>query len=130
MKQTRVRDDGWRLPDELWAKMEPLLPARPSHPLGCHNPRVADRAAMDAIFFVLRTGCQWNALSATGLCPSSTAHDRFEAWVKGGFFERFWQAGLAEYNAFNGMDWRWLSMEGAMSKAPLAGEKNRAQPGG
>jgi transposase len=52
-----VRDDGWRLPDELRAKMEPLLPPRPAHPLGCHNPRVPDRAAMDAIFFVLRTGC-------------------------------------------------------------------------
>ena len=36
----RVRDDGWRLPDALWAKMEPLLPPRPRHPLGCHNPRV------------------------------------------------------------------------------------------
>lgn len=66
-----VRDDGWRLPDELWARMEPLLPPRPKHPLGCHNPRVPDRAAMDAIFFVLRTGCQWNALQATGICSSS-----------------------------------------------------------
>ena len=69
----RVRDDGWRLPDALWAKMEPLLPPRPKHPLGCHNPRVPDRAAMDAIFFVLRTGCEWNALNATGICTSSSA---------------------------------------------------------
>src|SRR3954470_7641978 len=30
----RVRDDGWRLPDALWAKMERLLPGRPKHPLG------------------------------------------------------------------------------------------------
>jgi hypothetical protein len=55
-KRRSVRDDGWRLPDALWARMEPLLPPRPKHPLGCHNPRVPDRAAMDAIFFVLRTG--------------------------------------------------------------------------
>jgi putative transposase len=41
-KQPRqpVRDDGWRLPDELWAKMEPLLLPRLKHPSGCHNPRV------------------------------------------------------------------------------------------
>jgi hypothetical protein len=52
------------------------------------------------------------------------------AWVKDGFFERFWQAGLAEYDAFNGIDWSWLSMDGAMTKAPLAGEKNRPQPDG
>jgi transposase len=53
----RVCDDGWRLPDLLWTEMEKLLPPRPKHPLGCHNPRVPDRSAMDAIFFVLRTGC-------------------------------------------------------------------------
>jgi len=57
-------DDGWRLPDEMWQQMEPLLPPRKPHPLGGHNPRVSDRAAMDAILFVLRTGCQWNALHA------------------------------------------------------------------
>ena len=66
----RVRDDQWRIPDLLWERIEPLLPARPAHPLGCHNPRVLDRKAMDAIFFVLRTGCQWNALNATGICSS------------------------------------------------------------
>jgi len=39
-----AKDDGWRMPDELWAQIEPLLPPRPEHPLGCHNPRVPDRA--------------------------------------------------------------------------------------
>ena len=63
-----VKDDGWRIPDVVWARMEPLLPARPSHPLGCHNPRVPDRDAMNAILLVLRTGMQWNALDATGIC--------------------------------------------------------------
>ncbi len=58
-----VRDDQWRIPQALWERIEPLLPPRPPHPLGCHNSRVYDRKAMDAIFFVLRTGCQWNALN-------------------------------------------------------------------
>ena len=61
-------DDGWRMPDWLWERVEPLLPARPAHPLGCHRPRVPDRDAMDAILLVLRTGMQWNALNATGIC--------------------------------------------------------------
>ena len=47
------RDDGWRIPDWLWERIEPLLPERPAHPLGCHNPRVPDRSAMDAILLVL-----------------------------------------------------------------------------
>ena len=81
-----VRDDGWRIPDWLWAELEPLLPERPAHPLGCHNPRVPDRDAMNAILFVLRTGCQWNALNATGICSSSSAHRRFQEWERAGVF--------------------------------------------
>ncbi|RKH75891.1 hypothetical protein D7Y21_39680, partial [Corallococcus sp. AB045] len=30
---------GRTVTDELWRRIEPLLPARPEHPLGCHNPR-------------------------------------------------------------------------------------------
>ncbi len=40
----RVRRD-WRMPDGLRAEIEPPLPPRKPHPLGCHNPRVGDRAA-------------------------------------------------------------------------------------
>jgi hypothetical protein len=69
-----VVDDGSHIPEPLWARILDLLPPRPVHPLGCHNPRVEDRTAMDAIFFVLRTGCQWNARNATGLCSSSWRH--------------------------------------------------------
>jgi hypothetical protein len=68
-----VRDDGWRIPDKLWEEMERFLPPGKAHPLGCHNPRVPERDAMNAILFVLRTGCQWAALDGTGLCKHSSA---------------------------------------------------------
>ncbi len=128
MAGTPVRDDGWRLPDELWARMAPLLPPRPEHPLGCHNPRVPDRSAMDAILFVLRTGCQWNALNATGICSSSSAHRRFQEWVEAGVFEAFWRQGLLAYDELAGIDWAWLALDGAMTKAPLGGGGDRPQP--
>lgn len=89
-KRGAITDDGFRLSDELWGQTEPLLPARSVHPLGCHRPRTPDRMAMDAIFFVLRTGCQWNALNATGICSSSSAHRRFQEWTEAGVFEAFW----------------------------------------
>jgi transposase len=120
--------DKWLISDELWARIEPLLSARKVHPLGCHRPRVDDRAAMNAIFFVLRTGCPWGALNATGLCSSSSAHRRFQEWRKAGVFERLWHEVLEEYDDRIGIDWRWLSADGAMQKAPLGGKKNRPQP--
>ena len=121
------QDDGWRLPDELWEQMKPLLPARKPHPLGCHNPRVSDRAAMNACLFVLRTGAQWNALNGTGICSSSSAHRRFQEWTQSGVFEEFWRLGLLFVDALNEIDWSWLALDGAMTKAPLGGEKNRLQ---
>jgi putative transposase len=122
------RDDGWRLPDESWARMEALLPPRPLHPLGCHNPRVPDRDAMDAILLVLRTGMQWNALNATGICSSSSAHRRFQEWTEAGVFEEFWRQGLLAYDRLKGIEWEWLSCDGELGKAPLGGARTGPNP--
>ncbi len=122
-----VQDDGWHLPDELWQRMEALLPERPPHPLGCHNPRVADRAAMAAIFFVLRTGSQWQALRATGICSPSSVYRRFREGTDAGGVEEFWRQGLLAYDGLVGIDWSWMAVDGAMTKAPLGGEKSWPQ---
>lgn len=121
----------YRVSDALWAKIQPLLPKHVNtHRFGGGRPRADDRKCMDGIFFVLRTGCQWNALNDTGICPSSTAHDRFQEWRRAGVFLRLWEQGLQEYDELKGIDWSWQAMDGAMTKAPLGGEKNRPQPHG
>lgn len=121
----------YQVSDKLWEKVQPLLPKHPNtHRYGGGRPRADDRRAMDAILFVLRTGCQWNALNATGICPSSTAHDRFQEWTKSGVFLKLWKDGLNEYDELKGIEWDWQSMDGAMTKAPLGGGKNRTQPHG
>ena len=72
----------WRIPDDLWEAIAPLLPEhKNTHRFGGGRPRTPDRVCMEAILFVLRTGCQWKALDATRFCPGSTAHDRFQEWV-------------------------------------------------
>ena len=121
--------DRWKISDELWLRMEALLPVHTprAHPLGCHKRRVEDRKVMDGIFFVLRTGCPWKALDVTGICSGSTAHARFQEWRRAGFFRRLWEESLLEYDQLKGLDWKWLAMDGAMTKAPLGGEKNRSQ---
>jgi len=114
--------------DELWAVLEPLLPVHQNtHRFGGGRPRVPDRRCADAIFYVLRTGCQWAALDQTDLCARSTAHDRFQQWAEAGVFLRLWQTGVERFGELQGIDWEWLSMDGAMTKAPLGGGKNRAQ---
>src|SRR5512147_1162912 len=126
-----TRDDGRRMSDPLGERMEPLLPPRKSPPRGCHNPRVPDRQAMNAILFVLRTGCHWNALKASGLGSSSSAPRRFREWTAAGGFLAFWRADVFAYDGLQGVDGSWLALAGAMRQAPIAGsEKNRRQSDG
>jgi transposase len=107
----------FRIPDEMWERIEPLVPAPEKiHPFGGGRPRVPDRQVLDGIFFVLRTGCQWRALDATEICDGSTAHRRFQEWQRAGFFDALWQQALRDYDADVGVDWAWLSIDGAMGK--------------
>jgi putative transposase len=133
-KRTRTRTPnnrtttGFCISDALWAVLAPLLPRRVNtHRFGGGRPRVPDRRCADAIFYVLRTGCQWEALNQTALCAKSTAHDRFQEWVAADVFLQLWQTGVARFDELQGIDWNWLSMDGAMTKAPLGGEKNRTE---
>jgi len=119
-------DDGWRIPDALWERIQPLLPPEPAHPEG-GRPWTSARRCMDGIFYVLRTGCQWKALPRS-LGAASTVHDRFQQWRAGEVFARLWRAGLLEYDDGLGLEWKWQAMDGAMTKAPLGGKRNGTQP--
>lgn len=118
-----TKGDAWCLTDEVWEQIEPLLLVRKLHPLGCHNPRVADRDAMNAILFLLRTGCQWDALDATGICSCSPALPAFPGMDGNGRARGVLATGADRIRRHQGDDWPWLSMDGAMAKAPLSGSK-------
>jgi putative transposase len=60
-----------------------------------------DRRAMNGIFYVLRTGCQWKALPKS-LGAASTVHARFQYWLNSGVFERLWKEALIEYDEKRG----------------------------
>lgn len=120
----------FRVPDEIWERIEPLIPERVNtHRFGGGRPRVPDRVILDGIFFVLRTGCQWRALDATGICSGSTAHDRFQEWREAGFFDALWEQALRDYDEEVGIDWSWLSIDGSMGKARWeAARRDRTRP--
>ena len=122
-------DDGWRIPDYMWEEMKLIIP-KPidNHPLGCHKPRIKDRIVMNGILFILRTGIQWKGLDYTNICKHSVAHDRFQEWTEAKVFEEFWRRGLLMYDEIKGIGWKWISLDGAMTKSPLGGEKTGANP--
>ncbi len=111
----------WRIPDDLWAELQRLLPPEklPGTP---GRPIVPFRQVMDGILYVLRTGCQWKALPRE-YGSGSTCHRRFQAWVAAGVFERLWAKLLTRYDELRTIQWRWQSLDSAMVKAPLGGRK-------
>lgn len=111
---------SWELPDSLWEILEPLIPQRKSH-LG--RPRnVNFKKILAGIFYVLRTGIQWQALPRENFGPPSTVYHYFKTWADCGIFEKMWAAANETYDELSQLDWQWQSVDGAMTKAPLGGE--------
>lgn len=121
-----ARTKPWKVSDEFWEKVQPLIPAAPSHAKGGRT-RMDDRDAFAAMIYVLRTGIQWNALPRQ-MGASSTVHDRYQEWERAGFFEELWRAGLAEYEELEGIEWEWQAIDGAMTKAPLGRDATGNNP--
>ena len=67
-------DSLYEIPDVLWHRIVPLLPSPTKKKKKAGRPGMNDRKAMSAIFYVLRTACQWNTLPHS-LGASSTVHD-------------------------------------------------------
>jgi transposase len=75
------------LTDAEWERLRPLIPA--AKPGG--RPRKTDmRSAMNAIFYLLRTGCPWRYLPRDGFPPRSTVYNIFRAFQRDGVWEAIW----------------------------------------
>ncbi len=71
------------LTDQQWAIIQPLIPTEKD----CGRPRTTDmREVMNAIFYLLRTGCQWDYLPKC-FPPKSTVYDYFSQWHDDGVLD-------------------------------------------
>src|SRR5687767_8770673 len=72
---------GVRYPSDLtdaeWALVEPMIPPA-KH--GGRPRKVNVREVLNGLFYVLSTGCQWDAVPKD-LPPKSTLYDYFDLWV-------------------------------------------------
>src|SRR5271167_3765179 len=85
------KQSGRGLPSDLtdaqWERLEPLIPA--AKPGG--RPRKTDmRAAMNAIFFLLRTCTPWRYLPRGPYPPRSTVYNIFRSFQREGVWEAIW----------------------------------------
>ena len=116
---TEVMPTIWRVSDELWSRVSPII-AELDPPKQTGRRRIDARGALDAIIFRMRSGCQWNHLPKE-FPDDSSVHRTFQRWVGVGVFERMWSALLEECDELGGVSWEWQAADGAMGKARFGG---------
>src|SRR3954468_3862835 len=120
---------SWKLSDSCWARIKPFLPTEKSRYRGRGRarrhiggrPAAERRQVMAGILYVLRTGCQWNAVPRE-YGSGKTLHRYFQRWTRAGVFKNLWKSGLEEYAEVKGIDWKWQAADGAITKSPLGGQ--------
>lgn len=114
----------------VWAAVEPLLPARPPdrHPLGCHRPRIGDRACFAGILVRLVTGCSWRTAGRLGPAGPTTLRNRRTEWLGAGVFDRLVEEALTAYDRIIGLDLSEVALDGSLHKAPTGGEGTGPNP--
>ena len=86
----RYRQAGDCLPSDLTDPEWSAWPVPAAKPGG--RPRKTDmRSAMNAIFYLLRTGCPWRYLPGGIFPPRSTVYNIFRAFQREGVWERIWE---------------------------------------
>ena len=91
------------LKDEQWAIVKPLLPKVPRRTDGKGRPRVDDRAILNGILWILRTGAPWHDMPDR--YPAyQTCHRRFQEWVEKGVFEKVLRALVKDVKERGGLD--------------------------
>jgi transposase len=91
------------LKDEQWNLVAPLFPQPIKRADGKGRPRVDDRAILNGILWILRTGARWQDLPER-YPPYQTCHRRFQEWVRSGAFEQVLRTLITDVKERGGLD--------------------------
>ena len=106
------------LTDRQWAFVHPYLPP----PARTGRPRTDARRTIEAILYVLITGCRWQDLPREYGAPT-TVWRRLKRWGEEGVWERIWRAALAALDRRGQLDWTKAFLDGSFAPAKNGGDK-------
>ena len=122
--------DYFRVPRPLWRKVKKCLPK----PKGKQKkrggrPRCCDRAVINAIWYILWTGCQWKALRRDWFgVSSSVVHARFQSWREAGVFAAMMRRLAKFYGKKRKIKWKWQALDSKSCASPLGCEGTGRNP--
>ncbi|MFF3466938.1 IS5 family transposase [Streptomyces sp. NPDC002619] len=119
----------WIVSDELWARIEPLLPVVPRRTDHPGRKRLDDRKVLSGILFVLYTGIPWEFLpQELGFGSGMTCWRRLRDWNDAGVWQRLHESLLAELHAAGALDWSRAVIDGSHVRAMKGGPKTGPSP--
>jgi transposase len=108
----------YEVSDELWARIQPLLPVKPRRSRWPGRIPLDDRACLNGILFVLLTGITWTDLpQQLGYGSGMTCWRRLRDWTTAGVWDRLHELLLAELHAADQIDWSRAAVDGSHVRA-------------
>jgi len=123
----------WGISDAFWNLIEPMIPAKKRNSekvyqrkAGSGRPPLPYRKVFGGIIYVLRTGSRWKDLPQYLYGNPTSVNMYFNEWLRAGFFQKIWKAGLAEHVEMAGVPWCWnLETNAPITDSELMSNKKR-----
>jgi transposase len=111
--------------DELWQLLHRLLPAKPRRYRYPGRKRLDDRACLNGILFVLKTGIAWEDLpQQLGYGSGMTCWRRLRDWQQAGVFDQLHQLLLARLRSAERLDWSRAVVDSSHVRALKGGTRS------
>src|SRR5437773_1159432 len=116
----QLTDFARKVPDDVWALFEPILPPVVWCGNGC--PPYDNRECLHAVLYVLVTGLGWQMLPP-GFPSYKTVQRRLTVWLQQDAFRRAWQHLAQRSEALQGINWDEILLDGSKKPAKKGARK-------
>ena len=115
----------------VWEQFAILLPTHdhvsPTHPLGCHRPRIPDRVVFEHVVAAMVHGSGYERIASVG-CSDRTIRRRVREWAEAELATELHALVIQQYDHLLGLDLDDVVVDGCLTKAPCGGEKAGKSP--